>query len=238
MINRIAKGKFELNGQQYQNSINIGENALHGGKKGFQEVIWHAEQANDTTLVLTYVSPDMEEGFPGNLQTKVTYSLNANTVKMEYEATTDKLTIVNLTYHAFFNLNGEGSGTIINYSLQIYADTYTPVDAGLIPLGNLESLKNTPFDFSSPHTIGAKINTDNLQLKNGGGYDHNYEINNTKTENMHHAATVIGDKTNIKMEVYTQEPGLQFYSGNFMQSKNTFKSGAKDDFRTAFCLET
>tara|TARA_R110002073_G_scaffold30361_5_gene94773 strand:+ start:983 stop:2182 length:1200 start_codon:yes stop_codon:yes gene_type:complete len=237
--NRIAKGKFELNGKHYQILINNNENTLHGGKKGFQDVVWNAEQPNETTLILNYLSPDKEEGFPGNLQVKVTYSLSdENTVKMEYEANTDKPTPVNLTNHAFFNLNGEGSGTILNHSLQIYADKFTPVDDGLIPLGKLENIENTPFDFSSSHTIGERINTDNLQLKNGSGYDHNYVLNEKKVNGMNHAATVVGNKSGIIMDVYTQEPGLQFYSGNFMQSKNTFKSGAKDDYRTAFALET
>lgn len=237
--NRIANGKFTLNGKTYNIPINNGKNSLHGGKKGFQEVIWDTEQPNETTLVLSYLSPDTEEGFPGNLQTEVTYSfINGNTVKMEYKATTDKPTPVNLTNHAFFNLNGEGSGTILNHSLQIYADKFTPVDDGLIPSGKLESVKNTPFDFTTPTKIGKHIETENIQLKNGGGYDHNYLLNQIKVNGMNHAATVVGDRSSIQMDIYTQEPGLQFYSGNFMQSKNTFKSGAKDDYRTAFCLET
>lgn len=236
--NRLAKGKFEINGKQYQTSINNGPNALHGGKNGYQNVVWEAQQTNDSTLVLTYLSPDMEEGFPGNLQNKVTYSLDNNVVKMDYEATTDQPTLVNLTNHAFFNLNGEGSGTILNHQLQIYADAYTSIDADLIPTGNIESVKDTPFDFNNPQNIGEQISVDNEQLKNGAGYDHNYVLYKKNKGRLYHAATVIGDESRIKMDVYTQEPGLQFYSGNFMQSKNTFKTGVKDDFRTAFCLET
>ncbi|QCX37426.1 galactose mutarotase [Aureibaculum algae] len=237
--NRIAKGKFRLNGETFNIPINNGENSLHGGKNGFQEVVWDAEQHNNTKLILRYLSPDMEEGFPGNLQTQVTYSLiEGNIIKMEYQATTDRPTIVNLTNHAFFNLNGEGSGTILNHKLQIYADKYTPVEQGLIPTGKIEDLKGTPFDFTTPRTIGQNINVSNKQLEYGGGYDHNYVLNQTKSRNMNHAATIVGDKTNIQMEVFTIEPGLQFYSGNFMQSENIFKSGAKDDYRTAFCLET
>lgn len=236
--NRIAKGMFNLEGKEYHIPVNNGENALHGGEKGFQAVVWEAEQPNDTTLTLNYHSPDMEQGFPGNLQTTVTYSLNVNTVRMEYKATTDKPTPVNLTNHAFFNLNGEGSGTILDHRLQIYADAYTPVDEGLIPTGELVKVKGTPFDFSMSHTIGERIDQNNLQLKYGEGYDHNYVLKKNNAKGMNHAATVMGDKSGITMEVYTQEPGLQFYSGNFMQSKNTFKSGAKDDHRTAFCLET
>jgi len=237
--NRIANGKFTLEGKQYQVPLNNGKNALHGGVKGFQDVVWDVTKTDENTLVFSYVSPDGEQGFPGNLTVKVTYSITAdNAIKMEYEATTDKTTVVNLTNHAFFNLNGEGSGTILGHELQIYANEYTPVDEGLIPLGALKSVKNTPFDFTSKHTIGERIETKDDQLKFGKGYDHNYALNGTKKNGLNHAATITGDKSGITMDVYTQEPGLQFYSGNFMQSKNTFKSGSKDDFRTAFALET
>ncbi len=237
--NRIGKGKFTLEGKQYQVPLNNGKNALHGGVKGFQDVVWNAEKTNENTLVFTYVSPDGEQGFPGNLSVKVTYTItDDNSVKMEYEATTDKTTIVNLTNHAFFNLNGEGSGTILNHELQIYANEFTPVDEGLIPSGELKPVKNTVFDFTSKHTIGERIETKDEQLTFGKGYDHNYALNGTKKNGLNHAATISGDKSGITMDIYTQEPGLQFYSGNFMQSKNTFKSGAKDDFRTAFALET
>jgi aldose 1-epimerase len=237
--NRIAKGKFSLDGKQYQLSINNGVNTLHGGKKGFQDVVWNASQLNDSTLQLTYLSKDMEEGFPGNLNVKVTYSLTAdNGFKAQYEATTDKTTVVNLTNHAFFNLNGEGSGTILNHTVQIYADKYNPIDSGWIPLGPVAAVKGTPFDFTTPTTIGARIGEDNIQLKNGKGYDHNFVLNETKVNGLNHAATVTGDKSGIVMDVYTEEPGLQFYSGNFMLGKNTFSDGSKDDFRTAFAMET
>ncbi len=237
--NRVALGKFTLEGKQYQIPLNNGKNALHGGVKGFQDVVWHAEKTNENTLVFTYVSPDGEQGFPGNLNVKVTYTLtDDNAVKMEYEAATDKTTIVNLTNHAFFNLNGEGSGTILNHELQIYGDKFTPVDEGLIPSGELKSVKNTPFDFTSKHKIGERIETKDEQLKFGKGYDHNYVLNSNKKDGFIHAATIKGDVSGIALDIYTEEPGLQFYSGNFMQSKNTFKSGAKDDFRTAFALET
>lgn len=237
--NRIAKGQFTLEGKQYQIPINNGKNALHGGKKGFQDVVWDVNKTSENTLVFTYISKDGEQGFPGNLNVKVTYTLEADkTLKMEYQATTDKTTLVNLTNHAFFNLNGEGSGSILNHELQIYANQFTPVDEGLIPTGELKTVKNTPFDFTSKHTIGQRIETQDEQLKFGKGYDHNYVLNGTKKNGLNQAATISGDKTGITLDIYTEEPGLQFYSGNFMQGKNTFKSGAKDDFRTAFALET
>lgn len=236
--NRIAKAKFSLDGKEYTLLANNGPNALHGGKKGFHAVVWDATQLNDSTLELKYVSKDMEEGYPGNLSVKVTYSLTAdNGFKCEYEATTDKKTVVNLTNHAYYNLNGEGSGTINDHVLQINADRYTPVDSTLIPTGKLEPVAGTPFDFTKPTAIGARVNDNNEQIKNGKGYDHNFVLNKGNG-GMNHAATVVGDRSGIKMDVYTQEPGIQFYGGNFMDSKNTFKSGAKDEFRTAFCLET
>lgn len=237
--NRIAKGKFTLDGKQYQIPVNNGKNALHGGVKGFQDVVWDAVKTNENTLVFSYISPEGEQGFPGNLAVKVTYTITDDTaIKMEYEAATDKTTIVNLTNHAFFNLNGEGSGSILNHELQIYADKFTPVDEGLIPTGEFQPVKNTPFDFTSKHTIGERIETKEEQLKFGKGYDHNYVLKGTKKDGLHHAATISGDKSGIILDIYTQEPGLQFYSGNFMQGKNILKSGAKDDFRTAFALET
>ena len=237
--NRIAKGKFKLDGKEYTLFTNNGINTLHGGKKGFQAVVWDAKQIGETALELTYTSKDMEEGYPGNLTVKVTYTLtNDNELKLDYEATTDKKTVVNLTNHAFFNLNGQGSGIINNHVLMINADKYTPVDSTLIPLGKNEPVANTPFDFTKPATIGSRIEVKNVQLKNGSGYDHNYVLNANTSTGLNHAATVIADKTNIVMDVYTQEPGLQFYGGNFMQSKNSMKGGVKDDLRTAFCLET
>ncbi len=237
--NRIAKGEFSLDGKKYTLFKNNGPNTLHGGKKGFQAVVWDASQPDDSTVILTYLSKDMEEGFPGNLNVKVTYSLTGdNGFKCEYEATTDKKTVVNLTNHAFFNLNGEGSGTILNHSVQLFADKYTPIDSTMIPTGKIEQVAGTPFDFTKPVTIGARIEQDNQQLNYGHGYDHNFVLNGTKVNGLNHAATVIGDKSGIVMDIYTEEPGMQFYSGNFMQSKNTFKDGSKDDFRTAFAMET
>jgi aldose 1-epimerase len=237
--NRIAKGKFTLDGKQYTLFTNNGANSLHGGKKGYQAVVWDAKQLNDSTLELTYLSKDMEEGFPGNLNIKVTYSLTGdNGFKCEYEATTDKKTVINLTNHSYFNLNGEGSGTILNHIVQINADRYTPTDTGLIPTGKLENVAGTPFDFTKPATIGSRIENDHVQLKNGKGYDQNFVLNKNAVNDMTHAATVTGDKSGIVMDIYTQEPGMQFYTGNFMQGKNIFKGGSKDDYRTAFAMET
>jgi aldose 1-epimerase len=237
--NRIAKGKFTLEGKTYSLFTNNGQNTLHGGKKGYQYVVWDATQPNANTLVLHYLSKDGDENFPGNLDVKVTYTLtDDNELKMDYEAKTDKTTVVNLTNHAFFNLNGDGSGEILNHEVQIYADEYTPVDSTLIPTGKIEKVAGTPFDFTKATTIGARINDKNEQLTFGKGYDHNYVLNKTKAMGMYHAATVKGDKSGVVMDIYTQEPGLQFYSGNFMQSKNIFKTGAKDDFRTAIAMET
>jgi aldose 1-epimerase len=237
--NRIANGTFTLDGKQYNLPKNNGPNTLHGGKKGFQDVVWDATQPNDSTITLHYISKDGEEGFPGNLDVTVTYTLTGNNeLKCDYLATTDKKTVVNLTNHAFFNLNGEGSGTINNHILQVAADQYTPVDSTLIPLGKHAPVAGTPFDFRNPTAIGARVNdSTNEQLKFGKGYDHNFVLRDG-SKTMKQAATITGDGSGITMTVLTQEPGLQFYGGNFMQGKNTFKSGGKDEFRTAFCLET
>lgn len=237
--NRIAKGKFTLEGKEYQVPTNNGVNALHGGPNGFQEVVWEVSQPDPSTLIFRYLSPDGEEGFPGNLDVTVTYSVTAErSVLMDYKATTDQPTLVNLTNHAFFNLNGEGSGDILDHRVIFYADKFTPIDDGLIPTGEIKDVYGTPFDFTEAQTIGARIGADNTQLKNGGGYDHNFVLNGTPAHGMNHAAQIIGDQSGIVMDVYTEEPGMQFYSGNFMQGKNTFKSGKNDFYRTAFALET
>ncbi len=235
--NRIAKGKFSIDGQTYTLATNNGVNHLHGGKIGFQYVVWDVAAVNDNTITFSYISRDGEEGYPGNLTVKVTYILtDANEVEMNYEATTDKKTVVNLTNHAFFNLNG--GGKIAGHFLTVYADKYIPVDSTLIPTGKLEPVENTVFDFRKATAIGARINDNNEQLKNGKGYDHNFVLKKENKDKMTLAAIAIGDKSGIKMEIFTEEPGLQFYSGNFMQSKNVLKGGVKDDYRTSFCLET
>lgn len=237
--NRIAKAKFSIDGTVYTLAANNGPNSLHGGPKGFQAQVWDAKPIGENSLELTYVSADGEEGFPGKLNVKVTYTLtDDNEVKIDYEATTDKKTICNLTNHAYFNLNGPGSGTINNHLLMINADLYTPVDVTLIPTGKNEKVAGTPFDFRSETAIGVHVNdTTNEQIKNGAGFDHNFVLNANTGTGLNHAAHVIGDKSGIMMEVSTTEPGLQFYGGNFMTGKNKSK-GATDDHRSAFCLET
>lgn len=237
--NRIAKGSFTLDGKKYKLEINNGPNTLHGGLKGFRSRVWDAQQPNDKTLILTYFSKDMEEGFPGNLKVKVTYTLNDNNeLILDYEATTDKKTVINLTNHAFFNLNGEGSGTVLNHTLQINANQVTTVDSAMIPTGNIQNVDGTPLDFTTVAKIGARINDKDPQLAYGHGYDFNYVLNKSGKESLQLAATATGDKSGIIMEVFTKEPAIQFYTGNSMRGKMTFKSGATDDARTAFCLET
>ena len=237
--NRIAKGKFKLDGKEYTLATNNGANHLHGGTKGFSREVWDAQQPNDSTLVLNYISKDGEEGYPGNLNAKVTYTvLNNDQLKIDYEATTDKNTVLNLTNHTYFNLNGQGSGTINNHLVMINADKYTPVDSTLIPTGKLESVKNTPLDFATPTAIGERVDdSSNQQIKFGHGYDHNFVLN-TKGDINAKAAEVIGDGSGIVMDVYTLQPGLQFYGGNFMDGSHALKEGKKDDHRTAFCMET
>lgn len=241
--NRIAKGKFTLEGKEYTLATNNGANALHGGPGGFHNVLWTVDQIEDKengdheSLVMTYVSQDGEEGYPGTLSVKVTYSLTAeNELVIDYEATTDQTTVVNLTHHSFFNLAGEGVGDILNHTIAINADRFCPVDEGLIPTGELKPVTGTPFDFLQHHKIGERIDGDDQQLKFGKGYDHNWVLNKKGAE-LSLAATVTEPTTGRVMEVWTTEPGLQFYSGNFLTPSEKGKGGKTHDFRTAFCLE-
>lgn len=236
--NRIARGQFTLNGKKYQLDINNGLNTLHGGFKGFYMQVFQARKENPQTLHLKYVSKDGDGGYPGNLTVKVTYTLtDDNSLKIDYTAVTDHETPVNLTNHAYFNLNGDGSNTITNHVLQIDADRYTPVDTTLVPTGELAPVKDTPFDFTTAKPIGKDIKADNMQIKNGKGYDHNFVLN--QNDGGRPVAVVSSPKTGIKMEVYTSEPGLQFYSGNFLTGEtNDGKGGKAYPFRSAFCLET
>ena len=237
--NRIAKGKFTLDGETFTLPTNNGANTLHGGLKGVHFANWDVKSANDKAITFAYTLPDKHEGFPGPIHIEVTYSLSDNNeLAIAYKATADKKTVVNFTNHAYFNLNGEGSGTITDHSLKLYADKFTPVDSTLIPTGELKDVKGTPFDFTTSKTIGKDIQLEDEQLKFGKGYDHNWVLNGTKVDGLNHAATLSGDKSGIVMDVYTEEPGIQFYSGNFMADNVTLKSGVKDSFRTGLCLET
>jgi aldose 1-epimerase len=237
--NRIAHGKFKLNGKAYTLYKNNGPNSLHGGKKGFGAVVWDARKLDSSTLQLTYLSKDGEEGYPGNLSVTVTYRLDSNGLRIAYDASTDKPTVLNLTNHAYFNLNGQGSGTINNHLLQLDAENYTPVDSTLIPTGKLDSVGGTPFDFRKPIAIGARVNdTANQQIRYGKGYDHNFERTLQVKFVYLPIATVTGDLSGIVMRVYTDQPGIQFYGGNFMEGTNPLKAGKTDGYRTAFCLET
>lgn len=239
--NRIAKAQFKLDDQTYKLPANDGPNTLHGGVKGFDKVVWQAEpfeKEDSVGVIFTYTSKDGEEGFPGTLQTRVTYTLtDKNELSFDYHATTDKPTVVNLTQHAYFNLAGEGKGDVLSHEVMINADEYTPVNARLIPTGKLESVANTPFDFRNKMAIGAHINDDNEQIKRGGGYDHNFVIKR-KEPGLVLAARVAEPTTRRVMEVHTTEPGMQFYSGNFLDGSITGKSGQAYGKRSGFCLET
>lgn len=237
--NRIAKGKFELEGQEYSLALNNGANSLHGGPGGFHNVIWNVDEADNSHIVFSYLSKDGEEGFPGNLQVKMTYYLtDKNEFKITYEAETDKATPVNLTHHSFFNLNGVGSGDVLQHELKLNASKYTPVDSTLIPFGENEPVAGTPFDFTTAKAIGKDINQENEQLKFGGGYDHNFVLDKQKEGALELAATAYSPQSGIEMDVYTTEPGIQFYSGNFLDGGAKGKDGVPYEFRSAFCLET
>lgn len=236
--NRIAKGRFTLDGKTYTLAINDGANHLHGGILGFDKVLWQATPqlaSKGPSLRLEYLSRDGEEGYPGNLAASVIYTLtDANELIIEYAATSDQATVVNLTSHSFFNLAGEGS--VLDHELQIHAESFTPVDAGLIPTGELRSVNGTPFDFRSAVPIGARIDADDEQLHYGRGYDHNFVLGN-EAGKLVSAAEVYEPMTGRSMEVFTTEPGLQLYSGNFLDGSITGRDGRVYGLRSAFCLE-
>ena len=236
--NRIAKGKFSLNGTQYNLATNNGPNALHGGLKGFDKVVWQASilsRPAGPALQLRYTSKDGEEGYPGNLTVTAIYTLtDDNALRLDYTATTDKDTVLNLTQHSYFNLGG--SGNVLNHEVMIPADRFTPVDSTLIPNGELRPVEGTPFDFRKPTTIGARIGQDDEQIKFGGGYDHNWVVNKEPGQ-LTVMARVCEPTTGRVMEVLSTEPGLQFYTGNFLDGKITGKGGWTYKFRNAFCME-
>ncbi|MEQ9442454.1 MAG: aldose epimerase family protein [Cyclobacteriaceae bacterium] len=239
--NRIANGEFTLDDQTYTLAVNNGPNHLHGGTKGFDKVIWEADTATSDDgpkLTLHYTSPDGEEGYPGTLQTQVTYTLQAdNTLRIEYEATTDKPTVLNLTNHTYFNLTGNPSQTILNHEVMLDADQFVPVDENLIPTGELAPVEGTPFDFTEPTAVGSRIDQEDEQLIKGGGYDHCWVLNGA-TDGLSLAATVFEPQSKRYLEVFTTEPGIQFYTGNFLDGSITGKEGVTYQKRSALCLET
>lgn len=236
--NRIAKGKFTLDGGQYQLPINDGVNSLHGGFNGFFRQVWNAEQLDGRNLLLTYDSPNMQEGYPGDLKVQVLYTLTENnSIRIEYTAITNRPTVINLTNHTYFNLNGAGNGNIYDNDMYINADSFTPIDSTMIPTGKIEPVKGTPFDFTTPTPIGKRINEHTQQLKYSRGYDDNWVLNKKQPYALSLAARDYDPKNGRVLEVYTTEPGIQFYSGNFLDGV-VGKYGKKYDYRTAFTLET
>ena len=235
--NRIGKAQFTLDGKTYKLPANDNGNTLHGGTRGFDKRVWTAKPGAGAALELTYVSKEGEEGFPGTLTAKLVYSLtDKNEIKIDYTATTDKTTVVNLTNHTYFNLAGPGEGTILNHEVAINASRFTPVDSGLIPTGELRLVKGTPFDFHNPTAIGARIDQNDEQLKFGKGYDHNWVLDRNGA-GLSGAAVVHEPKTGRVMEVWTTEPGLQFYTGNFLDGSLKGK-GQTYTHRGGFCMET
>jgi aldose 1-epimerase len=237
--NRIGKAQFTLSGQTFKLAANDGPNHLHGGNKGFDKFVWQAQPLPDGVgVVLSRTSPDGEEGYPGTLHAKVTYTLtDANELRIDHEATSDKMTHVNLTNHSYFNLGGHDSGDILDHELTLFADRYTPVDGTLIPTGELASVEGTPLDFRKPARIGARINEPNRQLEYGRGYDHNWVLTR-KGDGLQPAARLVEPKSGRSLEVTTTEPGIQFYTGNFLDGTLKGKGGAAYKYRSALCLET
>ena len=239
--NRIGKARFTLDGVTYTLAKNDGENSLHGGVEGFDKKLWKArtESGPDSqTLVLSRTSPDGEEGYPGTLRTEVRYTLSDDdSFRIDYLATTDKKTVVNLTNHTYFNLKGQGNGDILDHEIRINASRFTPVDEGLIPTGELRPVEGTPVDFRKPARIGARIDADDEQIRRGRGYDHNFVLDR-EGEGLAFAARVIEPSTGRGLEVWTTEPGMQFYTGNFLDGSIIGKGGKAYPRRSGFCLET
>jgi aldose 1-epimerase len=239
--NRIGNASFELDGTTYQLAKNNGDNHIHGGEIGFESVVWDVDSVARKHIVFHRVSPDMEEGYPGNLQVRVAYTLtDSNKLVIEYRATTDKKTHINLTNHTYFNLKGAGEGNVLDHIMQINADTFTAVDEELIPTGELKAVEGTPSDFRDPKAIGRDIDAADEQLKFARGYDHNFVLNSApkNEDGLVFAARVLDPKSGRVMEVYTSEPGVQFYGGNHLNGKTIGKEGKAYAFRGGFCLET
>ncbi|GFE89016.1 aldose epimerase family protein [Steroidobacter agaridevorans] len=240
--NRIAKGQFKIDDQTFKLPKNDGPNTLHGGVKGFDKVVWQAEpfeKEDSVGVIFTYTSKDGEEGFPGNLQTRVTYTLtDKNELSLDYHATTDKPTVVNLTQHAYFNLAGDGNGDVLGHEFTIYADGYTPVNKQLIPTGKIEPVTDTPFDFRNKVKLADRVNVDNEQIKFGKGIDHNFVLKKKDPKALTLAARVSEPTTRRVMEVHTTEPGVQFYTGNFLDDTLAAKAGKPYAKHSGFCLET
>ena len=237
--NRIAGGRFVLDGKEYNLPKNNNGQTLHGGLKGVDMVVWDVVSSNDSTLVLSYLHPDGQDGFPGNVRIDMTYSLTSdNEFKVEYAATTDAPTFFNISHHSFFNLKGQGNGTILDNVMVINASHTTPVDSVLIPTGEIADVTGTPFDFREPHTIGERINDDNEQLENGGGYDHNWVLDRKTPDGIEFAASVYEPASGRYMEVFTDQPAMQFYSGNFFDGTTVGKYGKTLNYRETLALET
>lgn len=235
--NRIAHGKFTIDGHEYKAPTNDHDiNTLHGGTVGFDSLVWTGKEI-PSGVEMTLISPDGDQGFPGTLTAHVRYTLAGGALKIDYTETSDKPTVVNLTNHSYFNLGGEGSGTILDEVMMINGDKLTPTDAGLIPTGQMPSVKNTPFDFTKPTPIGERINADDPQLKTAGGYDHNWILNGPNGT-MKLAAKVHDPKSGRTLTVTTTEPGVQFYTGNFLDGSISGPAGQKYVKNAAFCLET
>ena len=239
--NRIDNGKFTVDDVEYNLALNNNGTSLHGGIKGFDKVNWKVVSYDDKTynsIKLNYLSKDMEEGYPGNLNVYVTYKLtNENELVIQYNAETDKKTILNLTQHSYFNLSGESSGDVSDHNLEIYADSYLPVNEKIIPTGDIEKVQGTPFDFVKSKKIGRDINLDHYQLSLGNGYDHCWVLNDFDGS-VRKIASAYSDQSGIKMDVYTDQPGVQLYTGNFLNGSISSKKGLKYEKRSGFCLET
>ncbi len=237
--NRIAQGRFSLDGKDYKLAINNGPNSLHGGEKGFSRKVWNVLDVKENSIELQYISLDGEEGYPGNLDSKVKYILSDdNALEIYYQATTDKTTIINLTNHTYFNLSGEGNGSVLDHILTLNADTYLPTDATAIPYGDAEPVHNTPMDFTAPHEIGERINDDFQQIHYGKGYDHTFVLNKNRENEYSYVGVCESPKTGIKMKMFTTEPGVQVYTGNWITTEYLAKNAHEYTERSGVCFET